>query len=267
MRVTITRLFLLSILVAGLLPTAKAQMNLPGFLKNYEIGYGASFTWADYSRTLKAVSEGGQSYDTTVTTRVKSKHGLSATTGTSINLKRLGEKSQLALGLSGIYNLYTWDYATANGARLTDSGVVYDYSYGTTFGGATLNAGLAISADFKFGAEAMMDKQYRLSWTGGIGVYPSVNLTADIDNTNMTFGVQPFVKTEFGIRGPIAAKLRLMYAFGNLTYIDATDKNNFFGLQGAQNNTKLIGKGNFTVSLILLPFSWNYKTSHWYNSY
>lgn len=267
MRVTITRLFLLSILVAGLLPTAKAQMNLPGFLKNYEIGYGVAYTWADYSKTFKAVDDEGQSYDTTTTTRVKSKHGFSASTGTSINLRRLGTKSQLALGLSGIYNLYTWDYATANGVNFSDSGLVYDYSSGLKFGGATLNAGLAISADFKFGAEAMMDKQYRLSWIGGIGILPSISVTSDFDNADMQIGVQPFVKSEFGIRGPIAAKLRLMYAFGNLTYIDASDKKDLFGIPNAQNETKLIGKGNFTVSIVLLPFSFNYKRSNWYNSF
>lgn len=267
MRITLTRLFLCSLLVFGFLPRASAQANLPDFLKNYEIGYGVSFTPADYTRTLKAVTTEGASIDTTTTTRVKSKTGFSASTGTSINLRQLGKISQLALGISGIYNIYTWDYATANGVNFTDTGIVYDYSAGNTFSGATLNAGLALSADFKFGAEAMLDKQYRLSWIGGIGVFPSVNMTSSFDGADLQFGFQPFVKTEFGIRGPIAMNLRLMYAIGNLNYISATSKADFFGIPGTQNDTKLIGKGNFSISLVLLPFSWAYKTSHWYNSY
>jgi hypothetical protein len=268
MRATLTRVTLVLILIVSALPAAHAQFDRwPGFVKNIEVGYGISKTWADYVRKDRVVREDGKLYDTSVSTSVSSSAGLSYQFGTSIPLKRLGEKSMLHLGIVGVYNAYTWDYPTASTAYLTDSGIRYDYTDAIPFTGITLNYGAAISADFKFGVDAMMDKYYRWGWTGGIGVLPSASLTADFDNADLTFGVQPFVKTELSLRAGIVWKLRLLYAMGKLDYIDAADKNGFFGFSGSENQTQLTGKGNFTVSLTVLPFSFTYRKSDWYNSY
>ena len=270
MRLSVTRIFLLVLLLGVSFSQTNAQSifdNWPGFIKNYEFGYGYSHTWAKREQTIQAVREDGKFYDTTFKRDVSSKIGISANAGTSINLKRLGEKSQLALGISYVYNLYTWDYPTANGVSLTDTGVKLFFDQGLLFSGVTLNTGLALSADFKFGAEAMLDKRYRWSWAGGAGVIPSVNLTADFDDADLTFGVQPFVKTEVSVRGPISLKLRVMYAFLDLKYIDVKNGKGFFQFTNAANSTLLTGKGNFTVSAIIMPFTWMYKKSEWYNTY
>lgn len=268
MRATLTRVSLVVFLLLSALSPARAQFERwPGFVKNIELGYGYSKTWADYSRKDRVVREDGKLYDTTVTSSVSSSAGFSGQFGTSIPLRRLGEKSTLSLGVLGLYNLYTWDYPTATSAVLSDSGIRYNYSDDMLFTGATMNAGLALSADFKFGVDAMMDKQYRWGWTGGIGVLPSVNVTADFDNADMTFGVQPFVKTEVALRAGIVWKLRLMYAVGKLDYINAKSKTGFFGYTNSEHTTELIGKGNFTAALIIMPFSWMYKRSMWYNSH
>ena len=268
MRATLTRVTFIIALFVSALPNAYAQFDKwPGAVKNIEIGYGYSKTWADYTRMDRVVREDGKEYSDTVTTSVSSKSGFSGQFGTSLRLKRLGNVSTLSLGVAGIYNLYTWDYPTANSAMLTDSGIRYDYTNGMLFSGATMNAGLAISADFKFGVDAMMDKSFRWGWTGGVGVLPSVNVTADVDNADLTFGVQPFVKTELALRAGIVWKLRLMYAMGKLDYIDAKSNTGFFGMPNSENVTTLTGKGNFTAALILMPFSWTYKRSSWYNSH
>jgi len=268
MRVTLTRVFLIIFPIVFALPDAHAQFDrIPGFVKNIEVGYGYSKTWADYTRKDKVVREDGKLFDTSVTTSVSSSAGLSYQFGTSIPIRRLGEKSTLSLGILGMYNAYTWDYPVANSATLWDSGIRYDYSNNLFFSGITLNYGAAISADFKFGVDAMMDKNYRWGWTGGIGVLPSASITADFDNADMTYGVQPFVKTELSLRAGIVWKLRLLYAMGSLDYIDAKSKTGFFGFSNSSQNTSLIGKGNFTVSLTVLPFSFMYKRSEWYNSH
>lgn len=247
---------------------ARAQYERwPGAVKNIEIGYGWTKTWADYDRVIKAVREDGKAFDTTISMQVSSKTGISGAFGTSIPLKRLGWHSRLHLGLNFIYNSYLWDYPTANGAALSDSGVVYDYSRSLLFSGLSLNYGLAISADFKFGADGMMDKRYRWSWTGGVGVMPSMNLTSDFDAADFTFGVQPFVKTEVGLRAGIVWKLRLTYQAGTLKYLDVKPKDSFFGIPNAEQTTRLTGRGNFGVALIVMPFSWTYKKSYWYNTY
>lgn len=268
MRSTLTRFTLIICFFMAALPKADAQFDrFPGIIKQLEVGYGYSKTWGTYSRTDKAVREDGKAYDTTLSMRVSSNFGFSGQFGTIANLKRIGVKSQLALGMTLLYNAYTWDYPTANGVFLTDSGLRYDYGSGFLFSGATLNAGLALSADFKFGVDAMKDKNYRWGWTGGAGVIPSVNLTSDFDDADMTFGVQPFVKSELALRAGIVWKLRVLYAFGDLKYLDVKPGKGLFGLSNTENTTQLTGKGNFTVSLILMPFSWMYTRSSWYNSY
>ena len=268
MRPTLTRVSFIIVLLLSTLPNAYAQYEKwPGVVKNIEFGYGTSKTWADYTRKDKVVREDGKVYDTTVNMDVNSSSGVSMQFGTSIPIKRLGWVSTLSLGLNGVYNMYTWDYPTATGATLTDSGIRYNYTQGVLFTGATMNAGLAISADFKFGVDAMMDKSYRWGWTGGVGVLPSMNMTSDFDNAQTTFGVQPFVKTELALRAGIVWKLRLMYAMGKLTYLDAKSKTGFFTYTNSEQISQLTGRGNFTVALVLMPFSWTYKRSSWYNSH
>ena len=268
MRSTLTRVSLIVALSLFALPKANAQYeNWPGFVKNIEIGYGTSKTWADYTRKDHVIREDGKEYDTTISSNVSSQAGVSMQFGTSIPIKRLGWQSTLNLGVTGIYNAYTWDYPTATGAVLTDTGIYYDYSKNVLFTGATMNAGLALSADFKFGVDAMMDKAYRWGWTGGIGVLPSANMTADFDNAQMTFGVQPFLKTELALRAGIVWKLRVMYAFGKLDYLNVNSKTGFFGYSNSTHVTELIGRSNFTVALVAMPFSFTYKRSACYNSH
>ena len=264
MRLIVTRAAMVALFILALQPTAHAQFDkFPGVLKNYEIGYGYTKTWAELKRKEKTVRPGdGRVYDTTTTSDVSSKFGFSVATGTIIPLKQLGLKSKLALGINAIYNSYVWDYPTLSSATLTDSGIHYIYGdFG--FGGVTLNAGVAISADFKFGCDAMMDKRIRWAWTGGAGVMPSVSFTSDFANLDYNFGVQPFVKTEVGIFGGILCKLRLMYAMGTLKYIDSKPALGFF--DNSTSTTQLLGKGNFTASIILMPLSFMYKKSAWYN--
>ena len=258
------RFSLLTVIMITALTSVRAQ-GLPGVVQNLELGYGYSKAWADYKRIDRAIRTDGKLYDTTYSLSVSSKFGYSGSFGTSIPLKRLGRVSKLALGVSLVYNAYAWDYPTANGAFLTDSGLRYDYSKGFIFSSATLNTGLAISADFKFGTDALMDKQYHWSWTGGVGVMPSMNVTADFDNADAKFGVQPFVKTEVGFLAGIVVKLRLMYQMGPLTYLDTKPGTGF--VPNSQQTIQLIGKGNFSASLILMPFSFMYKRGMWYNSY
>jgi hypothetical protein len=268
MNLRVTRILSLAVISLFGITEARAQFDRwPGAIKNIEVGYGYAKAWADYERQVKAVREDGKRYDTTISMSVTNKGGFSGAFGTSLPMARLGRSSRLNLGLNFIYNNYLWDLPIANAARLADSGVRFDYSGNVFFTGASLNYGLAISADFKFGVDAMMDKRYRWSWTGGIGVMPSMNATTDFSSADANFGVQPFAKTELGLRAGIVWKLRVMYQAGPLTYLDVTPKNSFFGISSAEQTTRLIGKGNLNVSLILMPFSWTYTRTSWYNSY
>ncbi len=258
----------MSVLLLCGISTARAQSGgMPGFVKQLEIGYGYSFSAADYIIKAKGVvPDGTRTVDTTITTRTHTKGGMTETFGTSLKLKRLGKKSTLALGVDLVYSAYVWDFRTPSSGALIDSG--FRFYYDNTlpaFDGASFTAAGMITADFKFGVDAMMDKIYRWGWTIGVGVLPSVSATTatgvDVDTK---FGVQPVVKGEVALRGPIVAKLRLQYAVGNISFMDVSGD----GIApGTTQETKLTGKSNFTVSLLLMPFSFLYKTSTWYNTY
>jgi hypothetical protein len=267
MKSLFTRVAFLLLLGAATFPAHAQFEKVPGFVKQFELGYGYSFCTADY--ILKAsgvVPDGTRVVDTTITNRVHTKGGITETFGTSLKLKRLGQKSTLALGVDITYSGYIWDFHAPYSATLNDSGFHFNYPPNAeAFDGATFTAAVPITADFKFGADAMMDKRYRWGWTFGLGVMPSVSATAATGiDANISFGVQPVFKGEVALRGPIVAKLRLQYSAGNITYMDNSDHPLVAGTAQQQ---KIVGKSNFTVSILLLPLSFMYKKSMWYNSY
>lgn len=264
MRVNSMRVCLMVVLLALGTSQAKAQFDQwPGAVQNIELGYGWATSSADYIRHDRIVREDGKVYDTTFSNSVHSKSGFSAILGTSLPLRRLGRVSSLNLGVDAVYNNFTWDYQYPIGINTTDSGLVYRYHDDSTFKGKTMNAGLAVSLDFKFGVDAMRDKNYRWGWTGGVGLFSSVNKTSDAGNDDMTYGFQPFVKTEVALRAGMVWKLRMMYAFGNVDYYKTNG--NLFGNSNSTSEVTLQGKGTFSVSLLIMPFSFTYARSAWYS--
>jgi hypothetical protein len=264
MKSTLTRAALILLMATAALPARAQFEKFPGVVKQIEVGYGLSFGTADYKIKINGVTEGGTAKDTTITTSVRTKAGVTYQFGTSIRLKRLGMKSTLALGVGLNYGAYLWDFPVPTSATLADSG--FRFKYGDiTFGGASVNMGLALTADFKFGVDAMMDKQYRWGYTVGFGVMPSMNATTDANiDADFKFGVQPVIKGEIALRAGIVMKLRAQAAFGNITYLD---KSGDGYVSGSKMQTQIIGKSNFTISYILMPFSFMYKKSEWYNTY
>lgn len=258
----ITSALVVALLAISFSASAQWYDRFPGFIKNYEIGYSYPVTWAKYTRTDHLVT-GGAAHDTTINLDVKSKAAFGASMSTYFPLKQLGRKSKLCLAVGFMYNLYTWDYPTYALSGFNNDG--FNYNSSIAFGGATLHVGVPIGLDAKIGCDGMMEKTIRWGWTAGAGVVPSVSLTADLDNADAQIGVQPYIKSEVALFAGICWKLRVMYAIGNLTYVDVDGKNSLFS--DGNSSTKLIGKGNLTASLIIMPFSWMWKKSAWYNRY
>src|SRR4051812_2221861 len=98
MKSMFTRAALLLLMAVAAIP-ARAQFDrFPGVLKQYQLGYGLSSSSADYIITAHGVTPGGIDTTTMATTSVSSKGGFCGSTGTSIQLKRLGKISTLSLG-------------------------------------------------------------------------------------------------------------------------------------------------------------------------
>ena len=237
--------------------------HLPGFLQRYEIGYSYSIANATY----KSQYSNGANGDTTLSKNVTSTAGIGAQIGFTIPITRIGGKCMLALGLGYQYNMYTWDYKTPNfdgSYKDGDGNVIFDLSTIST-SAASLQMGLPISADFKFGNDAFLRKNQRWGCTFGAGVLPVAAVTADFDNAGFGFGAAPFVKAEVSFFAGICFKLRGQYAIGYLPFYDA--QNSLGALTDYAVKSSLTGKQQMTFSLILMPFSFAWQEHGWWNTY
>jgi hypothetical protein len=233
-----------------------AQPKFPGLLKRFHIGYSFVSANADFESKNYFLSD--LNPNTNIDTIYKGNIGTSAafgfTFGTYFPLKRLGQKSKLCLGVDYFYNAMTWGSLTQPFGNF----------------GITAQMGLPVGVDIKIGADAMTDKNIRFCTTFGAGVNPSYSITAwdygiDLDPK---FNVNPYVKAEVGIFAGICMKVRALYSIGSMTYIDYTKSTrDESALSLTENGSKLIGKSNLTVSVLLMPFSFGWPRSEWWNTY
>ena len=257
----------LGILAFLTLQEVNAQwFRLPGVLQRYEMGYSYAIGMATY-KSSNNWNNGSNNLDTSFSQDVTSTAGFGVVIGTSVPLKQLGNRCMLSLGIGYNYNMFTWDYKSPSFRnKLTDGEgrVYYDFNE-LPISGVSLQMGLPISADFKFGNDAFLRKNVRFGTTFGAGVLPVAAMTADFDNAGFGFGAAPFVKAEVGIFAGICFKLRAQYALGYLPFYDS--KNSLSGFTGYDVKSSLIGKQQFTFSLLIMPFSWAWQERGWWNTY
>lgn len=244
--------------------------NFPGFLKRYEMGYNYSIATARYKSTESIVEPNtGKVFNSVQDKMVTSKLGYGGFVGTSIPLKQTGQSTALHLGIGFNYNIYMWDYEVPmfDNFYYDESGNPIGTNYSKTFGISSMTAHMAlpISADFKFGAEATLDRSKRWTGTLGLGVYPNGNLTMDFNDVGYGFGVSPFAKAEIGIKAGIIMKLRATYIYGNIPYFST--QANMFGISEMTAKSELIGQHNINFSFIIMPFSWTWDMGGWWNKH
>ncbi|WP_222165796.1 hypothetical protein [Edaphocola aurantiacus] len=259
-----------AILLAGC-AEAQAGNGLPNFLKRWEIGYSYSMANATYQST-ETIKDGGSGKEFTrdISQNVNSKFGYGGFAGTYIPMARLGGHTLLALGIDYAYNAYMWDYKVPEFSGFTTdengnvNGVTYsDPMFG--FSAVSVQMALPVSLDLKFGGEATLEKYSRWTGTFGAGVHPSLNMTVDYGSGGFGTGITPFIKGEVGLKAGIVFKLRAQYAFGNIPFYEKG--NNLFNIPGLQSNSQLTGKNAFTLSLVIMPFSFNWKEDGWWNDH
>lgn len=256
-------------------PQTQAQFGLfngnglPNFIKRWEVGFSYSMAFAEYTSSEMVTStQTGNVYHKQISEDVRSNMGIGGFMGTYIPVKRIGN-SLLAVGINMNYNMFTWNYSipTFKGFRTDIDGNEIEPIYSSDFmpgiSGVSIQMGLPVSLDFKFGAEASLKKTARWTGTVGVGGVPAGTMTADFGNAGFGFGVNPFVKGEVGIKGGILWKLRLQYTMGNIPFYTAN--NSISEAMGTASNSELMGKGIFSASLVLMPFSWNFREDGWWN--
>ncbi len=258
------------ILIAVLVSGGLAHAQLPGFFQRMQFGYSYITAQAEYkSKDMIVDANTGATYTKDVTSSVSSRFGYGGFLGSTIPVKRLGRKSMFAIGLDFTYNAYVWDYKVPmfSGYLYDSTGAIegLDYLADFAFDGVTVQMGLPVSADFKFGCDAITDKTVRFCSTLGAGVYPSMSATVDASNAGFGFGVTPFVKAEFGIMAGLCFKIRATYAFGNIPFY--SEGANIYDWVNFKSTSSLTGKQAISLSLIIMPFSWNWNRTGWWNTY
>jgi len=233
-----------------------AQFRLPGFLARYQLGYNFVSTSADYRG--KFTTYDPNTFSDTAryrTGNVKTSVAYGITTGTYFPLSRMSSNSSLALDVNYIYNFMLWK-------GIGDG--LYGEAVGWDFSGVTVQMGLPIGLDAKFGADATMNKNQRFCFTFGAGVLPSYSFTSFEDGSGAQFSVSPYAKIETGIFAGICMKARLTYVFSKIPYIS---KNNGFGgvYDKLLSDFTMTGKSTLMIGFVIMPFSWAWRDNGWWN--
>lgn len=253
---------LVAFVLVVLLSAEQAEARLPGFLQRYQMGYSFVVASADY--TTKSRFDNSVfptlNIDTTYTGKLNTTAAFGVTAGTFIPLKRLGQKSSLNLTIDYVYNAMTWG-ATKDPAGI---GALSTFNYS----GMTVQMGLPVGLDLKLGADAVTDKAIRFCTSFGAGVTPSYNVTTlDLNfNIDPIFNVNPYVKAEVGIFAGICWKFRAMYTLLDQKYLTyKSSEQDAFSF--SESNAEMKAKSHLTLSVIIMPFSWGWKRSEWWNTY
>ncbi|XZF16026.1 hypothetical protein ACTHGU_07800 [Chitinophagaceae bacterium MMS25-I14] len=240
--------------VACLLPSfSQAQSEFPRGLQRLQVGYSFLMGSATYKYDATTFDQSSVTLiDTTATEKIKSKGGFGVTIGTYFPISRLGNKGSLCIAVDGVWNALMWEKGGFSYSSNSETGT-------TSSGSGTMQFGLPVGFDYKFGCDGLLDKSKRFCFTVGTGVFPSANLTVFKGQTDNKMMVLPYIKGEVGVFAGICFKVRAQYSFGNLKYMEYNQSDDI-----TTSTMSLKGKSNLAVSLILMPFSWKWEKDSWW---
>jgi hypothetical protein len=236
--------------------------EVPEWLTRYEIGYSYPMAWADYSRADEFINPvTGKTQTSSLKIRTRSSSGFGLNVGTYFPVKRVGLNSVLAISVGLTEAAYTWSYPVSVADGFDESGNMRYASSDDGFSGVSVQIGVPIGADLKFGCDAFSYKEMRFCGTVGAGILPAGAVTADYDNAGLGFGMTPYLKLEGGVMAGICMKLRVMVSMGKMPFYD--DKHSLSDWEEVTTRSSLIGRQSVTASLILMPFSWRWQNRGW----
>ncbi len=227
--------------------TAQFYPRPPRGPKSFELGYSYCIASAQFSYQATSFNENtGVFKDTSFNTRLTSKSGFGISGGYYWPVTRMGELSRIAVGFSYMYNAYLWDGGTFAYSANSRTGT-------TSAGSGTIEMGLPVGADYKYGCDATFSRVERLCASVGAGVYPSMDLTIYREVGGFNFHVRPYVRAEFGFFAGICMKIRATYVAGNIDYFSYGHN-----VPGDVEQTTFKSKGTTMLSFIVMPMSWKF---------
>lgn len=190
-----------------------------------------------------------------------SKGGLGVTAGTFYRLVKMGKRAAIAFDVNAMYNVINW-----NGIGQGE------YSDKEWYNKAvTKQIAVPLGLSLKFGSDARLEKNHRFCLSAGGGLFPSANITRLVSDAPkkeqlkfVNFAATPYIMGEAGFFLGLCFKVRVMSTFGN--YRLAKDA---FGWQEqtyGYNNFDMNSKSSLIVSLLVMPFSYDWPDNGWWNN-
>lgn len=260
----IKNVLLVIILLISSTTLSKAQYGfeaykLPGAILRIQTGYSVAGTSSLYEGSLRLYNnEGIILVDTPWSENMNTTSTLGFTIGTYIPVQRLGKVSMLALSTNLNYNSFKWEKV----ANELYAGTDYSIK------GSTKQIAIPLSLDLKFGCDATLSKNNRFCATLGAGMQPSFFYTEMEGLTNITGGVNPFIKAEVGLLAGLCMKLQAKYEFGLIKNFELISKGSTSVEDGIlAGSFSMTGEPVFSFSIILMPFSWAWQEHGWWDTY
>lgn len=252
----------ITLLLLMMLCWMSASARMPKALQRYQLGYSYAMMSAEYRLSYPVYRQSGNDLfiiDTVLKKDIRTKGGFGATMGTYIPIAKLSENAVVALGIDGVFNMLVWDYERVK----EDYGATAGYSANYAVTGGTMQMGVPIGFDMKFGCDAALDKSRRSCATFGVGAFPSASLTAYEMEADAAIKVQPYFKAEVGFFAGVCFKVRALYTPGKIGLIDQ-EYNSITPFGDVNSNISLTGRSSFTFSLLVMPFSFAWERSEWW---
>ncbi|MBL7682218.1 MAG: hypothetical protein JNK00_02565 [Flavipsychrobacter sp.] len=235
------------------------QSRLPRSLQKFQFGlssYGSNGYYKGYFRSRPDGLYRSIYYEGPAV----SKGGLGVVLGTYSRVAKLGKRAAITWDLDFAYNVAYW--------KGIGAGFYKEREWNN--GGVTSQMSLPTGFSLKIGSDARLEKNHRFCLNFGAGINPMFNTTKLEDTVDKPikqrrFGYAPYLRFEAGVFAGICWKLRVNYAIGEFRLLEDYQnwhKPNPFGVE----KFELKGNSGLTVSLILMPFSFDWPDNGWWNN-
>ncbi len=238
------------------------QSRLPRSLHKVEFGVTTAGMGANYKGYFIGLDEKKNNIPMTSYHEgpMVSKGGLGVTLSTYSRPPKIGKSTAVTFDRGVMYNFLFW--------KGLGKGFYPDKEWHIT--GSTKMLSIPLGVSLRLGCDARLEKNHRFCLSAGGGILPYMLNTKlddeDKDKKYVKLGAVPYVKVETGLFLGICWKIRLMYAMGDMQIMNEDDKQYInkdkkFWL----NNFSSVGQSSLNVSLILMPFSYDWPDNGWWN--
>lgn len=229
------------------------------------MGYGKSFMAIDVKQhytDMRYVDPdpntnynfAGKGADTFIHTKYSAASSINYTEGTFFPLVKVGREGLFALDVSTSINIMQYHIGA----------IEYSATTGIVEEGITEQIYFPIGLVYKSGGEVNLNKKSKFLFTMGCGIAPYMTASKIIALSDLKFGTRKYVMAEFGVFGGIAWKLRATVYLGNIILLDERYADIFDADSGHTDgygnlDIKVVGGTSASVSLLINPFSWDWR--------